>query len=77
MAPIAAVVDELLWLSGDEDCDVSVQCRGCDKGGEPVVFYTTHGTNPYDKARVPTARTIAELADLMVRHVREVHGERV
>jgi hypothetical protein len=76
-------VDGLLYLQGDEDCDVSVQCRGCDKGGEPVIWYTvTPGLpgyaptpNPYDEARVWTAHTTAELFALMVRHVREVHGE--
>jgi hypothetical protein len=67
------LVDELMWLSGDEEADVSVQCRGCDKGGEPVVFYTAHGGNPYDEARVPTARTIGELFQLMIRHVVDVH----
>jgi hypothetical protein len=71
---LAPAIDELLYLQGDEDCDVSVQCRGCDKGGEPVIFYTQFGRNPYDEQRVPTARTIAELFSLMNRHVREVHG---
>jgi hypothetical protein len=70
---LAPEVDQFLYLQGDEDCDVSVQCRGCDKGGEPVIFYTRFGKNPYDEQRVSTARTIADLLSLMNRHVREVH----
>jgi hypothetical protein len=67
-------VDDLLWLAGDEDGDVSVQCRGCDKGGEPVVFYSTHGSNPYDEVRVPMARTYSEMIRLSHLHLRETHG---
>ena len=66
--------DELLYLQGDEDCDVSVQCRECWKGGEPVIFYSQFGRNPYDEARVPLVRTIDELLKAMHRHLREAHG---
>lgn len=66
-------LDELLYLQGDEDCDVSVQCRGCDKGGEPVIFYSQFGSSPYDEARVPLVRTVDELFKRMYRHLREVH----
>lgn len=68
-------LDELLYLQGDEEADVSVQCRGCDKGGEPVIFYSQHGPNPYG-ARVPLVRTIEGLAEQMQFHVAEAHGER-
>jgi hypothetical protein len=67
-------LDELLYLQGDEECDVSVQCRECDKGGEPVAFYTRFGRNPYPEDRVPTAGTIDELYRLMNRHVVDLHG---
>lgn len=67
-------VDELLWLSGDEDGDVSVQCRDCDTGGAAVVFYSTHGPNPYNDDGVPLARTIGELDRFMNQHVVGVHG---
>lgn len=39
-------LDEVLYLQGDEDGDVGVQCRRCyDRGGLPVVFYTTNHEN--------------------------------
>lgn len=66
-------LDDLLWLQGDEDADVSVHCRGCDKRGEPVIFYSTHGSNPYG-LHVPLVRTIASLDEQMRLHVTGVHG---
>lgn len=40
MQKMLADIDSLLWLRGDEDGDVSVQCRHENRGGLPVIFYT-------------------------------------
>jgi len=64
------------YLVGDEDCGVGLQCATCNTGGAPVVWYAGYGVgNPYPEAKVPTARTIAELVALGDAHVR-AHGER-
>jgi hypothetical protein len=76
--PDLTSLDQHLRLVGDEDCGVGVNCRSCDTGGAPVVWYAGYGLdNPYPEAEVPTANTIGELVDLGLQHVRTLHGEAV
>lgn len=34
--------DEQFRLVGDEDTDVGLHCRFCERGGAPVAFYSTN-----------------------------------
>jgi len=63
------MLDEIppcLYLMGDEDCDVSLQCRETWNGGQPLAFYQSHqsGTDPY-AGREPPVVHCATLAELM------------
>jgi hypothetical protein len=68
-------VDLHCWLQGDEDGGVGVQCRTCDRGGMPVVYYPGWGTSPYPEAEVPTATGVLHLYLLANAHVQQHHGQ--
>lgn len=71
----SATVDAHCRMQGDEDGGVGVQCRTCDLGGRPVVYYPGYGSNPYPEAEVPTATGILHLYLLANAHVHQHHGQ--
>jgi hypothetical protein len=62
-------LDEHLWLSGDEDCGVGINCRICDRGGAPVAYYEGISTGVYAGADVETVSTISALISAGERHL--------
>lgn len=63
-------VDEYFYLSGDEDCDVGLMCRKCDRGGAPIVFYTTNkNVTGYWTVEVIMAYSISELFAAGAKHL--------
>jgi hypothetical protein len=69
-------VDSRLYLSGDENCGVSLYCRDCWDGGRPLAYYDSNDVNaPYKNDElVENVTTISALWTVMRRHAREVHG---
>lgn len=76
--PLVIVAPDALdrfYLSGDENCGVSLYCRDCWDGGRPLAYYDPHGSSPYTgDALVENVTTISQLLNVATRHTREVHG---
>jgi hypothetical protein len=64
-------MDRFVYLAGDEDGDVGVQCRLCDRGGAPIIFYTIPETNhnPYKDTDVVLVHSIVDLLDETIKHI--------
>lgn len=73
---VAPLVSARFYLSGDEDCGVSLYCRDCWDGGRPIAYYDSTRANPpyWDDERVENVTTISQLVTVAQRHDREVHG---
>jgi hypothetical protein len=68
--------DTYLYLMGDEDGDVGLQCRECDRGGLPVVFYTTNKkVTGYQDASVIVVHSILDLVMEGTNHLWKVHNK--
>lgn len=74
VAPVA--LDARFYLSGDENCGVSLYCRDCWDDGRPLAYYDTSGSKqPYtDDVLVENVTTISRLLNVATRHNREVHA---
>lgn len=70
-------LDEHLWLCGDEDGGVGINCRICDRGGAPVAYYEPYPMRPsYEGTDVERVSTIIALVSAGRRHL-EQHGQAV
>lgn len=74
MMTVTQILDKYFYLLGDEDGDVGLQCRECDRGGLPVVHYSGAGSNPYPKTDVVFVMRIGRLLDAGLAHIREKHS---
>lgn len=74
VAPVA--LDGRFYLSGDENCGVSLHCRDCWDGGRPLAYYDSVTTSPpyTDGPLVENVTTIAGLLAVPRRHDREAHA---
>lgn len=72
--PIEEIERDTLRLIGNSDADVELLCdeRACDKGGEPIAYYSPHGANPYEGRPVLTCRSIDALMYVAEQH-RKIH----
>lgn len=68
-----ALLDRRFRLVGDEDTNVGIDCRDCDRGGAPIA-YLTHETSAYQGTDVVVVDTIAALLAAAVDHDRTAHG---
>lgn len=63
-------IDKYFYLMGDEDGDVSLQCRVCDTGGLPAVFYTDDTkSNPYKGTDTVIVHLISEMMTAGAKHI--------
>lgn len=66
-----------LYLLGDEDTGVSLDCRLCNRRGLPVAYYSHPDDKTYaGRDDVVRVSTIAGLVDAGEKHLREYHHER-
>jgi hypothetical protein len=63
-----SILDEQLYLQGDEDAGVGIQCRVCDRGGAPVAYYTYPDGQAYEGTDVQVVHTITALFNAGLRH---------
>lgn len=69
---MAQSLDEYFYLVGDEDTNVGLQCKSCDRGGLPVVYYTTNPKDDsYKDDDVVIVNSIQELVDQGSLHMLE------
>lgn len=73
---VAPVIDARFYLSGDENCGVSLYCRDCWDEGLPLAYYDSNNGNPpyRDDELVENVTTISGVLMVARRHDREVHG---
>ena len=72
-----AYLNASLWLQGDEDGGVGMNCRRCDLGGEPIAYYEPYpnGRPPYEGTDVKPVTTISALIFAGQYHLARQHGE--
>lgn len=63
----------LIYLVGDEDGGVGVNCRACDRGGKPLAYVEGCCGNPYDPADVPSLSTLDGILFLADTHMFREH----
>ncbi len=66
-------IDEVFWLSGDENCGVGLHCRTCDREGLPVAYYQGISTFYVNCEDVVTVHTIVGLIDAGEAHAASCH----
>lgn len=69
-----ASLDDVMRLSGDEDCGVGIDCRVCDRGGAPIAYYTGIDDRTYEGTDVEIVHTITALIEAGQRHA-DTHSE--
>lgn len=67
-------MDERLWLQGDEDCGVGLQCRTCDRGGAPIAYHLGGGNGYPEDSDVVNVDSITALFDAGRQHLVERHS---
>lgn len=67
--------DSTFRMVGDEDGDVGLNCKICDRGGMPVVHYTSTKTSyaPYAGTDVVIVDTINDMIVKGTKHLVEIH----
>jgi hypothetical protein len=68
-------LDQVLRLSGDEDCGVGLDCRLCDRGGAPIAYYSWPGDRTYEGTDVVRVQTITALLSAGREHLHLRHPE--
>jgi len=58
-----------LYLMGDEDCGVGVNCKFCDRGGLPVIYYSFPEDKTYSATDVVIVNSITGFISAMKKHV--------
>lgn len=71
-----ADIDRYFYLMGDEDGDVGLGCRFCDRGGAPIVYLSSTPYNPYENTDVILVREISDMMLAGARHVAEQHAKK-
>jgi hypothetical protein len=66
--------NEVLRLSGDEDCGVGLDCRLCDRRGAPIAYYAHPDDRTYLGTDVERVHTITALIYAGDRHLTEHHS---
>lgn len=62
--------DDAFYLMGDEDTGVGLNCRICDRGGLPVVYYTSSDDDKtYAKTDVVVVHTIIAMISGGMEHL--------
>lgn len=69
-------IDKYFTLVGDEDGDVGLNCRVCDRGGAPIVFITTSAYNPYENTDVVVVHQISEMFAPAAKHIARHRAEK-
>jgi hypothetical protein len=70
-ALIAALLDQRLYLMGDEDSGVGLHCRQCQDGGRPIAYFG--GLGAYEDLQVTTVPSVAALMAEAAKHLTEAH----
>ncbi|MFC4060240.1 hypothetical protein ACFOWE_18200 [Planomonospora corallina] len=69
---LAALFDPRLYLVGNEDGHVELQCHDCWDGGRPLAYLDRHG-GTYPDAKVVPVETLPALAGFAHEHLRTRH----
>lgn len=72
-ALISALLHPRLYLCGDEDGGVALQCRDHFDGGRPLAYMP--GLGAYEDLKVPTVPTIAALIAEAAKHLSAHHRD--